>query len=35
LASAIDLDGLIGRARQQREALEPHRLDAAVKAFNP
>jgi hypothetical protein len=33
--AATDLDALIGRARQQRETLEPHRLEAAVKAFSP
>lgn len=31
--AAIDLDNLILRARQQREALEPHRLEAAAAAF--
>jgi hypothetical protein len=30
-----DLDRLIARARQQREALEPHRLAAAAGAFSP
>jgi hypothetical protein len=33
--AATDFDNLIGRARQQREALEPHRLQAAVDAFSP
>jgi hypothetical protein len=28
-----DFDRLIFRARQQREALEPHRLEAATEAF--
>jgi hypothetical protein len=30
----VDFDRLIARARQQREALEPHRLAAAAKAFS-
>jgi hypothetical protein len=30
-----DFDGLIVRARRQRETLEPHRLEAAAKAFSP
>ena len=30
----VDFDLLIARARQQREALEPHRLAAAAKAFS-
>jgi hypothetical protein len=29
-----DFDRLIFRARQQREALEPHRLEAAAEAFH-
>jgi hypothetical protein len=29
-----DFDRLIFRARQQREALEPHRLEAATGAFH-
>jgi hypothetical protein len=32
---AADYDRLIGRARQQRETLEPHRLGAATEAFSP
>jgi hypothetical protein len=32
---AADYDRLIARARQQRETLEPHRLEAATKAFSP
>jgi hypothetical protein len=32
---AADFDRLIGRARQQRETLEPHRLAAAARAFSP
>ena len=33
--AATDFDRLIARARQQRETLEPHRLEAAAKAFSP
>jgi hypothetical protein len=33
--AAIGLDELIDRARRQRETLEPHRLEAAAKAFSP
>jgi hypothetical protein len=32
--AATDFDSLIDRAQQQREALEPHRLQAAVTAFS-
>ena len=33
--AGTDLDGLIDRARRQRETLEPYRLEAAAKAFSP
>jgi hypothetical protein len=32
--AGTDFDRLVDRARQQRETLEPHRLEAAAKAFS-
>jgi hypothetical protein len=33
--AATDFDRLVGRAREQRQTLEPHRLQAAAQAFSP